>query len=155
MKRLNKLLVIFAAFALAFVMPTMVSYAGEISGISAEEQNGTITVSGHADSSVLAVVVSVYDGDSLVTFTSSGVDDEHNFSTTIDVAEGNYTVKVADYAGGDWVSQDVSVSLSGAAANLRKSPETGDTSNLALRIIMLGLGGGTIGFAVFSAKRAH
>ena len=84
-------------------------YAGTVTSVEAKKESGKITVSGTVDSSVYAVAIVVYSGSNLEYMETANVNSDGTYSVELGktFADGAYTVKVADYAGGEYVSKDV------------------------------------------------
>lgn len=104
---------ILPVFALAFIliMPGSKIMAGTIASIDTNVKDGTVTVSGTADSGVLSVAIFVYDeaGDNMLQMKSVAVDSEQKFSEDFSLGDGKYLVKAADYEGGKFVETTVTV----------------------------------------------
>ena len=87
-------------------------YAGTVSSALATENEGKITVSGSVDSSVYAVAILVYSGDNLEYMETANVNSSGAYNVTLEKTfeDGTYTIKVADYNGGDYaVKEDLVV----------------------------------------------
>ena len=99
-----------ASLALAVAFVPFGAQAKEIKTMTASEGNGKVSVSGIAEAGTLAVAVMIYDesGKDLVAFETVSVSDEDFYFADIEVAEGKYLVKVADYDGGDFKTVIVS-----------------------------------------------
>lgn len=97
-------------FMAIVLFPNMNAWAGTITNVSATAGNKTIQVEGTTEDGVFAVVIAVYDdAENLVTYLTAGVNDSHTYTATLSVEYGSYTVKVADYAGGDFAQTNVTV----------------------------------------------
>ena len=99
--------------------------------INATQQNGTISVSGTTDSEMYAVAISIYDesGTNLITLETAAANDGA-FSHSIEIAEGNYQICVADYNGGECMTTTVLVASEDTNSTTSSdatvsSPETG------------------------------
>lgn len=99
-------LVIALTIALAFaaVATPFTTSAKDIKTINATYESGKIAVSGTAEAGTLAVAVMIYDekGVDLLAFETAAVSDENLYYTEVEMTEGKYLVKVADYDGGDF-----------------------------------------------------
>ena len=100
---------IISLFVLLLVFPFVVK-AGEVKTLDADINEGVITVSGTTDETVYAVVTTIYDktGETLIAMQSTSVSESQKFSDEIIVSKDDeYIVKVADYNGGDYLSETV------------------------------------------------
>ncbi len=94
-------------FAFFGVMVNAYSQSG-ITSLDVKSGNLQITVSGTTEDDLTAVSISVYksDGSTLVKMKTSSVSDENKFSETIPLDAGKYTVKVANYDGGQIITKE-------------------------------------------------
>ena len=101
---------IITILALAVAMIPATTRAKDIKTINASESNGKVSVSGTAEAGTLAVAVLVYDenGAELLAMETASVSDENLYYAEVELAEGTYLVKVADYDGGDYKTATVS-----------------------------------------------
>lgn len=108
MKKIIKTLIITLAF-IAIATPFTAS-AKDIKTINASYESGKITVSGTAEAGTLAVAIMVYDesGAELLAMQTASVSDESLYYSEIELVEGNYLVKVADYDGGSYKTATIS-----------------------------------------------
>lgn len=99
------------ALALILVMPGDKTMAGTIASIDASVKNGTVTVSGTADSGVLSVAIFVYDeaGENMLQMKSVAVASDQKYSEDFKLSDGKYFVKAADYEGGKFAETTVTV----------------------------------------------
>lgn len=103
-------------FALTFVIPVKSQYVyasdDEITKVEVEKKSGKMVISGKVQSNVLAVAIAVYDesGENLVIMKTIAVDDENEFYDVIEIKNGSYIVKVANYEGGAFVKKKVTLS---------------------------------------------
>ena len=104
----------------------------EITSLTAAISGTTITVSGIAESGMLAVQIAVYDAAeaNVITTYSTAVNSDNTFAATITVSEaGTYVVKAADYDGGEYASVTVGATEETeeetATEETIASPETG------------------------------
>ena len=110
MKKRIYLIIFIIALLIAIIIPANKVYAldKEIYYLNAIEENGKITVTGYAEDGCLAVAIQVLDeDDNLVTLETVAVDEYNEYNAEIELPEGTYIVKVADYDGGETVSQVV------------------------------------------------
>lgn len=111
--------------------------AKSISTLNVNNSNNKLTVSGTTESGVLAVAVLVYSGDELAHMeTCSSDNDEYSCELSKTFENENYTVKVADYDGGDYISKNVSLT--------KENPKTADgiMNSILLEVIsILGIAG--------------
>ena len=101
---------IVTVLALAAVIVPATTRAKDIKTVNASEANGKISVSGTAEAGTLAVAVMVYDenGSELLAMETASVSDESLYYAEVELTEGTYQVKVADYDGGDYKTATVS-----------------------------------------------
>ena len=176
MKRLRK---VFAALAvcMCFMLVPATVKAASILSLNASSSGSSISVSGTAETAVLACAISVYDSSSnLVAMESCGVNSDSTFSYTMTTsfANGDYTVKVADYNGGPYAVKAVTVGAGGSSGGgdaggtdpassqtpqggTRKSPKTGGGWSIEYILGVLGamlLGTCMISLSVKSRKNA-
>lgn len=99
------------ALALILIMPGDKTMAGTIASIDAGVKDGTVTVSGTADSGVLSVVIFVYDeaGENMLQMKSVAVASDQKYSEDFKLSDGKYLVKAADYEGGKFAETTVTV----------------------------------------------
>ena len=83
-----------------------------VSDLTVSPADDSIFFSGLAAGS-LAVEALVYSGDTLFATMSTGVATDGSFADSLEVPAGSYTVKVANYEGGSFESQDVTVGTVG------------------------------------------
>lgn len=120
-------LVLIIALVIAIIMPYSKVLAKDIQTLDVNGENGKIKVSGETESGMLAVAVSVYNEDEtkLITTETTDVDNNNKYEYIIEIAEGNYVVKVADYDGGTYVSKEVTVAK--AEEDVATTIETAET----------------------------
>lgn len=99
------------ALALILIMPGDKTMAGTIASIDAGVKDGTVTVSGTADSGVLSVAIFVYDeaGENMLQMKSVAVSSDQKYSEDFKLSDGKYLVKAADYEGGKFAETTVTV----------------------------------------------
>ena len=99
------------ALALILIMPGDKTMAGTIASIDASVKDGTVTVSGTADSGVLSVAIFVYDeaGENMLQMKSVAVTSDQKYSEDFKLSDGKYLVKAADYEGGKFAETSVTV----------------------------------------------
>ena len=99
------------ALALILIMPGDKTMAGTIASIDAGVKDGTVTVSGTADSGVLSVAIFVYDeaGENMLQMKSVAVASDQKYSEDFKLSDGKYLVKAADYDGGKFAETTVTV----------------------------------------------
>lgn len=102
------------ALALILIMPGDKTMAGTIASIDASVKDGTVTVSGTADSGVLSVAIFVYDeaGENMLQMKSVAVASDQKYSEDFKLSDGKYLVKAADYEGGKFAETTVTVGKS-------------------------------------------
>jgi len=79
----------------------------------------SLLISGETEGGMLAVAVAVYNksGEKLVTMQTAAVNDDNSYKTSIEVEDGTYLIKVADYQGGNFLTKLVTV----GSANKKQS----------------------------------
>ena len=99
------------ALAFILIMPGNKAMAGTIASIETSVKDGTVTVSGTADSGVLSVAIFVYDeaGENMLQMKSVAVDSDRKYSENFKLSDGKYLVKAADYEGGKFVETRATV----------------------------------------------
>lgn len=99
------------ALALILIMPGDKTMAGTIASIDASVKDGTVTVSGTADSGILSVAIFVYDeaGENMLQMKSVAVASDQKYSEDFKLSDGKYLVKAADYEGGKFAETTVTV----------------------------------------------
>ena len=111
MKKIIRNILPALALALILIMPGDKTMAGTIASIDASVKNGTVTVSGTADSGVLSVAIFVYDeaGENMLQMKSVAVASDQKYSEDFKLSDGKYLVKAADYEGGKFAETTVTV----------------------------------------------
>ena len=73
----------------------------------------SLLVNDEAEEGVLAVAVAIYDksGENLVTVQTAAVDDDNNYQTSLELEDGSYVIKVADYEGGSYLTKKITVGI--------------------------------------------
>ena len=104
MSKKLSLILLTVILILAMVIPSSMVYAAEEKKVltaEAHPENGQITVEGTVEEGMLAVAVQVCDKDEHFLFLRTGeVTSENKYKLVIEVEEGNYVLKVADFNGG-------------------------------------------------------
>ncbi|MCR4925873.1 MAG: hypothetical protein K5917_06265 [Clostridiales bacterium] len=131
MKKKIRLLGVIFAIALTLAFTSMAVKAGEVSTVNVTAENNTITVSGDAADDVAAVTIQVYDetGSNLLAMKTTSVDDNNKYSQAIELANGTYTVKAANYSGGNFIVKENVVVDSTAISNNGTGTETANGNN--------------------------
>lgn len=111
MKKIIRNILPALALALILIMPGDKTMAGTIASIDAGVKDGTVTVSGTADSGVLSVAIFVYDeaGENMLQMKSVAVASDQKYSEDFKLSDGKYLVKAADYEGGKFAETTVTV----------------------------------------------
>lgn len=111
MKKIIRNILPALALALILIMPGDKTMAGTIASIDASVKDGTVTVSGTADSGVLSVAIFVYDesGKNMLQMKSVAVASDQKYSEDFKLSDGKYLVKAADYEGGKFAETTVTV----------------------------------------------
>lgn len=140
--------IIFSIVALLVaIIPLTFVKAAEIKTLYVNQDFNDIVVKGSTDESVMAVVLEVYNEDEseFIKKQVAYVDDDFTFKAIIDVPNGKYILKVADYDGGEYseVGFNKEDPAPGAVAteevkeDTTKTPETLD--KVSSYILMFGL----------------
>jgi hypothetical protein len=115
------------------ILPGYAAESNEILSLTAKYTSGRVSFSGTASTDVLAVAILLYDtdGTTLLRMETVGVtsgDNQNAFSGTIRIplSSGTYTVKAANYEGGNLYSATFTVSASSKTGN-----DTGGSSSPA------------------------
>ena len=116
------------ALAFVLIMPGSKAMAGTIASIETSVKDGTVTVSGTADSGVLSVAIFVYDeaGENMLQMKSVAVDSDQKYSEDFKLSDGKYLVKAADYEGGKFAETTVTV---GESKSDDKNPDNKNPDN--------------------------
>lgn len=148
--------IIFIGLILVMLVPFSVN-AGNISTLNVTSKNNNITISGTTESGVLAVAVLVYSNNELVHMDTCSNNNSNKYSCKLNkvFAIGNYTVKVADYNGGNYISKNISISDSGQnsqTTDKEANPKTFDNI-----LIYVGIGSlsviGLVGAGLYLKKK--
>lgn len=117
------------ALAFILIMPGNKAMAGTIASIETSVKDGTVTVSGTADSGVLSVAIFVYDeaGENMLQMKSVAVDSDRKYSEDFKLSDGKYLVKAADYEGGKFAETTVTVGESKSDDKNPDNTKPGDT----------------------------
>ena len=109
-KRIS-LIVLAVVLVLAMVIPSSTVFAAgsyKVKTAEATYASGKLTVTGEVDAGMLAVAVSVYDKDgNFVKLETGAVDSTNKYKVEFTLAEAPYTIKVADFDGGETISTDI------------------------------------------------
>ena len=109
-KLISMFLLVTALVLLLIIVPSNQVQAKKIEEFDVEQENGKLAIEGTAENGTLAVAVMVYDEeDELVKMETTSVNSDNTFATEVEVEEGNYVVKVADYDGGEYLTKEVGV----------------------------------------------
>lgn len=102
------------------ILPVKAVFALEVSNVSAnyDYRSDKLTVSGQTENGVAAVAIVLTDGKSTLLFATANVEDNNSFTYTnydssphiaLNLTDGTYTIKAADYAGGTWTTNTLSL----------------------------------------------
>ncbi len=148
---MNKKIILVIIVLMVFSLTLNVN-ALDISTVNASQSNGVITVSGTTEDDVLAASVYIFDNNDTLIINKNIAVDNKAYSTTFNLPEGNYKVKVADYNGGTFKEATLSSSSNDNNSNNDTSNTTDestskklanatnpDTSDHVLKYIILGI----------------
>lgn len=125
--------------------------ARSISTLDVINNNNKLTVSGTTENGVLAVAVLVYSGTDLTHMeTCSNNNNKYSCELSKTFEKGNYTVKVADYDGGDYISRNISIGIT------ENNPKTSDNimaSIIVGSVCLIGIAGSLIYLKKKNAKK--
>ena len=143
---MKKILIVLFIGLISMMLFSFNVNAKNISTIDVKNSSNKLTVSGTTENGVLAVAVMVYSGENLSHMETCSCNN-NNYSCELSktFSKGNYTVKVADYDGGDYISKKISINIT------EKNPQTGD--NIISSIIIGGLSIVAITGCVFFLKK--
>ncbi len=138
MKRIKHFGMICAAVFTLLCIPALQVKAGTIQTVEATGSTTGVNITGQADTGVLAVVVQVRDSsDNILTMETFGVvSGSYQASIVMNLAAGDYKVYVADFVGGDWCTDEFTVTAStggnngtGGGNGSNTGSENGDNNN--------------------------
>lgn len=120
--------IVILVFALSLIHTSV--NAGTVSTLKVTAGTSNIIVSGTTSSDVQAVAIAVYneEGTKLITMVTTSVNDSNVYSDTITLNDGTYTVKVADYEGGGFITEKVTVGKT-ESENENTNTTTNTTTN--------------------------
>ncbi|MCR5146635.1 MAG: LPXTG cell wall anchor domain-containing protein [Clostridia bacterium] len=124
-------IIIAVILVLALVIPSNKVFAAnkKVNEVNAVQNAGKITVSGTVENGMLAVAIQVVDSNGkLVTLETGDVDVNNKFNLVIEVPEGTYIVKVADYEGGEVVEKTVPKTEEKTTEETKADDKTTDTT---------------------------
>ncbi|MDO5556654.1 MAG: LPXTG cell wall anchor domain-containing protein [Clostridia bacterium] len=116
-------------------------FAGNISTVNATPSKNKVTVSGKANVDVLAVAILVYSDENLIYMETCNVDNNQNYSCELNYsfADGTYSIRVADYNGGNYMNTTVTVKAKETTieneTNKNETTENQVTNNTSENII--------------------
>lgn len=132
MNKIVKSVLSFFVMAIVLLASTqIVKAAGTVSSATASVSNSTVTVSGTVEASptVYAVAIVAYDSNgNLQALVSTNVDSSNAYSTSFSLPAGTYTIKVADYEGGEFKSVADPVTVVAPPATTSSTSETSSTA---------------------------
>lgn len=139
--------------ALLICVPLVGVKAEAIRTLNVSESNGQITVSGTTNDGILAVAIQVYDstGSTLLNMKTTSVSGTNTYSDTISMQSGTYVIRVANYAGGDFISKTVKENTT--TSEVIDNPKTFDS--LLYSIILGIISVGSIITCVYILKKTN
>ena len=125
MKKILRISASLLLMALIACASFLTCFAGAVNTLNTTEKDGKVLFNGTVDSETLAVSLMVYDqsGENLVSIASAAVDGNNEYNIEMQLPEGTYVVKAADYNGGKFLEKTVTVG--GESDNTQNK---GDTS---------------------------
>ncbi len=140
-------------FVLAFILFSASVNAEPIKSVDADIKNGEISISGEVEDGVLAVQILIYDetGKNEILMDSTDVNSDNKFSTKINVTDGKYIVRVADYEGGNIKE----VAVPRVEENDEKTPETSDNVVKYIILLIVSLSGVILTLIFFKKKESN
>ncbi len=140
MKKYMRLITLALLLGLLLLPATFVK-AASITSLSVTTSGSSISVSGTTEAVAGAVLVYDSTGETLVVMETFAVEDgSYSYTLSQTFSNGTYVVKVADYNGGDYATETVTVSektgtttttgtttATGTTSTTTKSPKTGDS----------------------------
>lgn len=125
MRRLSLIIV----FILSIFIIGTVS-AKDILSVDGSITNNKLSISGKTEEGILAVEIMVYDSsNNLVAMESAPVDNDNNFEKVIDVAGNEFTIKVADYDGGEYLEKKITSSSDNSNTSNAITTNSTDSGN--------------------------
>lgn len=146
----KKILLPIFAFLLLMVSMVNVNAASlNVKTLEVSIKNNILDVSGTTDNGVLAVTVMVYDENetNLITMETTAVDSSNKYSKKINLTDGKYIVKTANYDGGDYLKKSVE-----PQSNSVKNPQTYDGIMTWIVIGLVSVSG-IVGTIVYRKKK--
>lgn len=129
-------------FFAAFMFVTMITFMGafaddgqtttpeskSILALNVSVSGNSLLVGGTTEDGVLAVAIAVYDksGKNLVTMQTTDVNDDNTYESSLELDDGSYVIKVADYDGGSYLTKSVDVGDVGQDSPEDKKPSEKD-----------------------------
>jgi hypothetical protein len=100
-----------------------------ITGLNAAYSNRRVLITGETTEGMQAVAILILDGDTLLRLVTVGVDN-NSFSTAVNItlSAGTYTVKAADYEGGEYNTTTFTVAKSTGGSGNGSSPAAPKTT---------------------------
>lgn len=111
MKKILRISASLLLMALIACASFLTCFAGAVNTLNTTEKDGKVLFNGTVDSETLAVSLMVYDksGENLVNLATAAVDDKNEYNIEMQLSEGTYVVKAADYNGGKFLEKTVTV----------------------------------------------
>lgn len=145
---MKKLLsILFIGIISLIIFPSSAN-AKSISTLEVKNSGQKITVSGTTESGVLAIAVLVYSGEELVTMeTCSSNNDAYSCELENAFKSGTYTVKVADYDGGAYITKSIKIVNA-------TNPKTSDNSLMYLYLACIS-SIGLLGYGIYFKNKMN
>lgn len=147
--------ILFLGLMLIFLLPFNVN-ALSVSTLNVTNSNNRITVSGTTEDGILAIAVFVYSGEELVDMeTCSNNNNRYSCKLSKSFNAGEYTIKIADYNGGNYVSKKTKIeSVASSSIEKSENPKTLDNVLLYFGIGCISLVG-LISCGIYLKKKKH
>ena len=111
MSKKISIIVLTVILVLAMVIPSSTVFAAsnlKVKTVEATQASGKVTVTGEVDAGMLAVAVSVYDKDgNFVKLETGSVNTNNKYEVILTLPEADYTIKVADFDGGEVTTKEL------------------------------------------------
>lgn len=167
MKKLSKYLLVIMLSLFIIPLVNVNATSLNVKTINASISDNKISVDGTVDNGVLAVAIMVYDeaGTNLLKMQTTAVGVDDSFKDTINIKNGTYVVKAANYDGGTYITKtvapatnttetkDTTTDTKDTTTETAKKVSTGDEAHTALYASICALSIVGVGLLVLTKKR--